>query len=152
LTIAQTAGEFESLVKAANSRVQDLQLNAHFDEVWSNAAGWIALFVTCAITILAAFAGVNVNQLPTSPEARSKLVISIAVLGAVGSSLLLVNERLDGAAATARKTAKQLYEQTLNRKVRDEPSNQARRRQCKVISGGQLRRTGRTLDPAPTEV
>jgi hypothetical protein len=30
--------------------------------------------------------------------------------------------------------------------------NHPHRRQCKVISGGQLRRTGRTLDPAPTEV
>jgi hypothetical protein len=31
-------------------------------------------------------------------------------------------------------------------------SHQPRRRQCRVISGGQFRRTGTTLDPAPTEV
>jgi hypothetical protein len=29
---------------------------------------------------------------------------------------------------------------------------QPRRKWCKVISGGQLRRTGTTLEPAPTEV
>jgi hypothetical protein len=33
-----------------------------------------------------------------------------------------------------------------------EVSHRPRRRQCNVISGGQFRRTGRTLDPAPTEV
>lgn len=113
-SIGQVAIEFERAVKAANARVEDLQIAAHTYESWSSAIGWIALFVTSSITILAAFAGVNVNQLPASPQARSRLVIAIAVLGAVSSSLLLVNERLDNSATVTRKIARQLYDQTLN--------------------------------------
>jgi hypothetical protein len=110
--IAPIATEFEELVTNANARLIDLQNTAKREEFWSSVIGWIALLVSSTIPILAAFAGVNVNQLPTAPQARSKIIVTIAVLGAISSSLLLVNERLDSLSAEAQKLAKQLYEQT----------------------------------------
>jgi hypothetical protein len=108
--VADVVGPFETLMKCANTQIFSFQKSAARSDVASFFMSWLAILITSSITILAAFAGVNPNQLPPTGE-RSKLVIIIAVLAAFSSSLLLINERVQKSAGESRKQTLQLFDQ-----------------------------------------
>jgi hypothetical protein len=109
-TTVTLVAPFDTLITTANTRIDSLAHTANSFRSASSIIDWISIAITATITILAAFAGLDPRQLPTQGRRRSRIVIVIAVLAAISSSLLLVNEKLERSAADARKTANALYD------------------------------------------
>jgi hypothetical protein len=108
--LADIQPEFDRLVQNANDQIDALLRRSVQRQSTSNWLSWLAIAVTAAITLLAAFAGVSPSAAPQGNGPRSTIVIIIAVLAATSSIVQTVNERFQKIAIEDRKTATMLYD------------------------------------------
>lgn len=100
---------FDALLETANARIDALLAVSAREASWRSALGWAAVALTAVVTLLAALCRVRRRAAGAPRGQRTLLLVGIAVLAAVGTSVLVGSARLDKDAAGARQVAGKLY-------------------------------------------
>lgn len=108
--ILEVAVPFEKLITETNEVLLSLSAeSARYDNA-SAIVAWLSIIISIAITLIAAVFGVDPKQVQEQIATRTRVIKLIAILAALNSCSLIVDERLHKLSAQAKENSKGLYE------------------------------------------
>ncbi len=109
-SISEVAGPFETLITETNAVLLSLSAEAARYDYASAILAWFSIIVSIVITIIAAVFGVDPKQVQDQVAARTRVIRLIAILAALNSCSLIVDERLHKLSTQSKENSKGLYE------------------------------------------